>query len=891
MRRTAVAVLLLVLLGNLGFWALTNRPQSERPWAGTINGVGYSPYKADQSPLENKHPSAKDIEGDLELLRGHVNGVRTYSTQNNADLVPSIARTHGLTVTMGAWIQGKPEIDEPEIANLVRLTRANPNVRRVIVGNEAILRTDVTVPQAIEYIQRVRRQVNVPVSTAEPWHVWLDHPELVAAVDYIAVHLLPYWEGVPVDEAVDYAMFRYNELRQKYPNKHILVSEIGWPSDGPWRRGAEASVVNQAKFLRQWFNVASQNRIDYYIMEAFDQPWKRTLEGTAGVTWGIWDAWRQPKFPMEGEILEVANWPVLAGIASAIAALPILLVVWYRRDLKLGGLVFYGALIQSTVNMLLWTVLDWMQPGLATSTHLVWTVMIGLQLVLLALLLTDGMELTEVVWANRWRRRFYPVKAPASPYAPKVSIHVPCYNEPPHMVMQTLDSLAKLDYPNFEVLLIDNNTKDEAIWKPVEAYCQQLGPRFRFFHLPSWPGFKAGALNFGLDQTAPDAELIAVIDSDYQVRPDWLSSTVPYFDRKEVGFVQSPQDYRDYEGDTFQTMLNWEYAGFFHIGMLQRNERNAIIQHGTMTIIRKSALEEVGRWAEWCITEDAELGLRLFEAGYEAVYMPDSFGKGVVPDSFEAYKKQRFRWAYGSVQIMKRHWREFLPGARKLNGEQKYHFIAGWMPWFADAAHLVFATAAIFWSFGLMLQPIAAWLGEIHGRAWVNQIGLGPLSHLFEFPPTTFMIPMVAAFTFKVIAGFWLYASRVPCGWGGRFGAAVAGMALTHTVGRAIWQGIFTSGRPFFRTPKCADKPALIQGILGAREELMLMGGLWIAAAALFIGYGKENRDAFLWIALLLVQSLPYLAALVTSMINAVPDWRALVRRRPVTATPVQAAD
>jgi hypothetical protein len=150
----------------------------------------------------------------------------------------------------------------------------------------------------------------------------------------------------------------------------------------------------------------------------------------------------------------------------------------------------------------------------------------------------------------------------------------------------------------------------------------------------------------------------------------------------------------------------------------------------------------------------------------------------------------------------------------------------------------------------------------------------------------------MAAFIFKVVASFWLYGARVPCGLRDRFGAAIAGMALTHTVGRAIWQGLFTSGRPFFRTPKCEDKPALIQGILGAREEVLLMAGLWIAAAALFVGYGRENRDAFLWIALLLIQSLPYLAALVTSMAVAMPDLLALRQRRARSVgEPAQASD
>ena len=145
--------------------------------------------------------------------------------------------------------------NDAELKRLIESAANHHNIRRVLVGNEAILRTDVTVEEQIANIQRVKRQVNVPVSTAEPWHVWLAHPELVAAVDYITVHILPYWEGVPAEGAVDYAMLRYNELRQKYPNKHILIGEIGWPSDGPG--GAEPKPAGQpSEVLAEFFNVA-----------------------------------------------------------------------------------------------------------------------------------------------------------------------------------------------------------------------------------------------------------------------------------------------------------------------------------------------------------------------------------------------------------------------------------------------------------------------------------------------------------------------------------------------------------------------------------------------------------------------------------------------------------
>jgi hypothetical protein len=282
--------------------------------------------------------------------------------------------------------------------------------------------------------------------------------------------------------------------------------------------------------------------------------------------------------------------------------------------------------------------------------------------------------------------------------------------------------------------------------------------------------------------------------------------------------------------------------------MIQRNERNAIIQHGTMTLIRKDELKRVGWWAEWCICEDAELGLRLFEEGRESVYMPDSFGQGLVPDSFAGYKTQRFRWAYGAVQILKRHWREMLPGAKRLTFAQKYHFITGWLPWFADAAHMAFVIGGIIWTAGLLLLP-----------RW------------FESPPTVFLLPTLSVFFFKVLCSLWLYEARVKCRFPDKVGAAIAGMALTHTVGRAVWTGLFTQGRPFVRTPKCEDQPALIQGLLHAREEVVLMLGLWIAALGICLKVGAENRDSFIWAGMLFVQSFPYIAALFVSTLNAMP--------------------
>jgi cellulose synthase/poly-beta-1,6-N-acetylglucosamine synthase-like glycosyltransferase len=435
-----------------------------------------------------------------------------------------------------------------------------------------------------------------------------------------------------------------------------------------------------------------------------------------------------------------------------------------------------------------------------------------------------------------------------------VSIHVPAYNEPPEMMITTLNALAKLDYPDFEVLVIDNNTKDPAVWQPVEAHCATLGERFRFFHLAPLAGFKAGALNFTLTQTAADAEVIAVIDSDYQVSPRWLRDLTPYFANPSIGFVQAPQDYHDGDSSLFKQMCYAEYKGFFHIGMVTRNDRNAIIEHGTMTMVRANVLREVGGWSEWCITEDAELGLRIFEAGYEGGYIEQSYGRGVMPDTFIDYKKQRFRWAYGSIQIMRRHLRPLF-GWRdhRLSRGQRYHFVAGWLPWLADGLNLFYTGGALLWSALILLDP----------------------KHT-DPPLAVFTIPPLALFFFKVLKLIYLYRTRVGASRWETLGAAWAGLALSHTIAKAVVSGFWTKEKPFFRTPKCENKPRLVQALLSAAEETLLAILLIGAAVGVIWLQGGELPGARLWGAALLVQSLPYLAALAMGLISAFPAKKTL---------------
>ena len=849
----SIMTLALLVIINLLFWTYINQPHSNQSWDGTMMGVTFSPMREHHDPEKGLFPSTEEISQDLALLADHVHAVRTYSVANGLEVVPELAAEHNLNVTVGAWIGADLEANQLEIDSLIAISRqGHRNIVRTLVGNEAILRQDVTVPQLIDYLRQVKTQTWRPVSTSETWGIWLANPELAAEVDFIAVHILPYWEGISADQAINHIFDRYDALTKAYPDKQVVITEVGWPSNGKPFKHADASLALQAKFLRDFLNRARQEGIIYYVIEAFDQPWKMAIEGSTGGYWGIWDTHRQPKFPMQGDILGFPDWQIWAAGAAVFSLLIMLLFMRTRQRIKLPGKLFFGLIVNLVATTLVWTAALGFQQYQTTVSGALWMLLMAMQAMALLVLLIESLELAEVLWRKKGKRNFQPLNVAPDYEFPKVSLHVPIHNEPPEMVRQTLEALAKLDYPKLEVLVLDNNTTDPDVWEPVRDDCSRLGPMFRFFHLENWPGYKAGALNYGLQQTSDDAEIIAVIDSDYIVSPDWLKSMVPYFEKPDVGFVQSPQNYHDWRENGFKTLCQWEYAGFFHIGMVQRNEYNAVIQHGTMTLVRKSALEAVGNWGEWCICEDSELGLRLYRDGYDSVYVQDTFGTGLIPDTLSGYINQRHRWVYGAMQILKRHWRSFLPGKKsELTPAQRYYFTAGWLPWFSDALAMIFTLASLLLTANVLLDPE-------HG----------------ELPVSVFVLPTIGLFGFKILRSFWLYRVRVKCTILQTLGASLAGLALTHTVGKAIFQGLATSGRPFLRTPKNEKERPFIAGLITVKQELVILVMLWTAAAAFSSLEHFDNLIGNLWTAVLLVQSAPYAATLLILLVNIAPNLR-----------------
>lgn len=852
--RVVAAVGVLIACIHTAFWAVSRDVVGAPVFDGQLASVSYTPFAS--HPDSGKAATAEQIRTDLKAIAPLTRSVRTYSSTAGTELVPEIAREFGLRVSVGAWVDKNTDRNDREIRAVVDLARKHRNIDGIVVGNETIYRGEQTIDELIKKIQRVKRETSVPVTTGEIWNIWLEHPELASAVDFIAAHVLPYWEGISETAAADQAIRIYDMLRQAYPGKRIVIAEFGWPSAGYNRRDANPGQLTQAAVLRSFVSRAEALGIDYNIIEAYDQPWK-TFEGSVGPYWGILDASRSPKFSWTGPIIDPDHWKlaVIAVLIGVLLSLPMLKL--QRASAGQTMLLTAAAHMVGAWCAILFAYWNghYFVPGAAFA--------LGLALILLIPLifisLTRIEEIAAIAFGKKPARLIAsPALAPEMPFTPKVSIHIPAYNEPPEMLKLTLDAVARLEYPNFECIVVINNTPDPALWSPVEEHCKALGERFKFIREDQLQGFKAGALRLALTQTAEDAEVIGVLDADYVVQPDWLKDLVPAFADPKVGLIQAPQDHRDGTRSAMHHAMNGEYSGFFDIGMVQRNEKNAIIAHGTMCLIRRSAIVTAGNWSSDTICEDTDLGLTILELGYTTHYTNRRYGFGLLPDSYLAYKRQRDRWAYGGFQIMKKHWRRFLPGKSQLTGEQKREFVLGWVSWLgAESVGVLVALLNLVW------VPFVAIVG-------------------IAIPDKVLTIPILAAFVVTLLHFVSLYRLRVRISGGQMLGAVFAAMALQWTVARAVGFGIVKDGLPFVRTAKggaarrSADFPAFWEAVIGA---------LLIASAILLhITNWQRVREVDLFAFALVVQSLPFLASVALALLegsraNDFAFWQGLEAR------------
>jgi exo-beta-1,3-glucanase (GH17 family) len=393
--RAAIAVIALLLVTCLNWlwWWLPNRPVEIPAWkAGQLQSVSFAPYRPGQSPLDKTFPSAAQIEADLKLMQGKVGAIRTYTALEGMEIVPRLAGQYGLKVWHGAWLSKKTNENLNEVAALIDHARTWPDaVERVIVGNEVLLRKELTAQQLISYIRMVKAAVKQPVTYAEVWEFWLRNPEVAEHVDFITVHFLPYWEDEPTgldrreaDGSVSierHIVDIYRRVQARFPNKKIVIGETGWPSSGRMRGDARPGRVEQVRYFSLFRALAEREGFGYNVVEAFDQYWKSRLEGTVGATWGLYDAHRQEKFRIGQPVVAEPTWRWLLAVSSIAGALLLLFFASWRRAPDTKAILLFAIFSQATMTALVqatwvnWSHAFYWQRGVGV---LIWALLGGL---------------------------------------------------------------------------------------------------------------------------------------------------------------------------------------------------------------------------------------------------------------------------------------------------------------------------------------------------------------------------------------------------------------------------------------------------------------------------------------------------------------------------------
>jgi len=582
-------------------------------------------------------------------------------------------------------------------------------------------------------------------------------------------------------------------------------------------------------------------------------------------------------------LLGVAAGDAVAAAGGMTACTVLWLPVTGRWTLR-GHLAWSAAVYTGAVYLLYmgeWT----LRSGLGLVGLLGGTVLWLLEAATYLLSLAYLWEMVDVLAAGTRRRGSPSAVHDPGRRPPFVSLHVPAHNEPPEMVIATLRSLLSLDYPAYEIVMVDDNTSDPALWHPVAEFCARYPDCIRFHHLEDWPGYKSGALNFALTVTDLRASVIGVVDADYLVERDWLRRCAPLFADKHVAFVQSPQDYRGWEHSRYYRRLYYSYEYFFRVSQPSRDDRDGAIFGGTMGLVRRAALEQAGGWDEWCITEDAELSLRLLKDGWSGRHVAASFGRGVMPLTFEALKRQRFRWCFGGMQILRRHWRSLLPWRADRNNRlslgQRWAYLSGGLQWFGDLLGLAFTGF-------LVAGALDAALG---GGALFRRLS----GFLLTAVPALLLLGLARSVA--------LLRRSTGASWRDALGAFFLWLSLGFVVAEACVRGLVEPAGVFLRTPKTRGEAGWWEAVVANRAEigLGLTTGLSGLAAVVF-GHGPSR---IMLAALLAVPCAGGFAAPVNSLAALraeLPDqlrrrrrseWRRtwnLTRVRPVPAATVLAA-
>jgi exo-beta-1,3-glucanase (GH17 family) len=325
--------------------------------AAKLECVSYAPFRGDQTPHNPKLiVSPEQVAEDLGELAKVTKCIRTYSIDNGLDMVPELASRAGLKVLLGVWIGRDRAKNVLLINHAVALANDHPGVvTSLIVGSEVLLRGDMTVSDLREFIRSAKSRVKIPVTYADVWEFWLRYREMAADVDFVTVHMLPYWEDFPprAEDAAAHVDSIRKQVAVAFPGKEILIGEAGWPSFGRMRDGSLASRINQARFISEILERARVEKFRVNLFEAYDEPWKRKWEGSVGGYWGMFNAGdRRLKYPAGVAIGNYPRWKwqMAGGVVLGILVFATAGLALRRRPSSPGLAAWMAVAISATTS-------------------------------------------------------------------------------------------------------------------------------------------------------------------------------------------------------------------------------------------------------------------------------------------------------------------------------------------------------------------------------------------------------------------------------------------------------------------------------------------------------------------------------------------------------------
>ncbi len=554
------------------------------------------------------------------------------------------------------------------------------------------------------------------------------------------------------------------------------------------------------------------------------------------------------------------------GTAAYLLVIVSVVVMVLQPNTNFVGQVFYASYLSASCTFIIYAAFI-----AVVATHSILETLTASLVIILDLaafvVWISNINYTSDVLCRARRGRPLPKADPS--YQPFVSLHMAAYNEPPELLIETIKAVERIDYPNFEIVVIDNNTKDPAVWGPVEEYCRGR-KRIRFVHVDPWPGYKAGACNLALRRyTDPRAEIIGIVDADDIVQPYYLREVAGYFSDPTIGFVQTFEGNRDFQGSDYYTACVDSFQAFYLSVMSSRNERDTVPFVGTMGLFRRSALTAVGGWNEWCICEDTEASLRVLRDGWSGLYIPRCFGRGIVPPSFAGMLTQRHRWCFGGMQILRLHWRSLMPWDRSpdnhLTSAQRRDYLMASIGWFRDLLMVAFS---------LLLLVISGLLVTHSGFA------VSPMDGARSLLPLSLIIIVTICMLFTLRLWTTMSFRRALL-------SLVISLSVTWVVALGCIEGMIRRDAVFLRTSKIAGRRRIRDAFRLTRIETLLAAALYTAAGLLA---ASHHHRPWLLVFIIVSQATVYLCGPIASVWNlwalgvAAPEYRRRFERRRLRA-------